>query len=138
MGLDDSTLGDSSVAVAERSKIAELKLQQYFDRLIGGKIRLRPIPSPLATLLRERSSYKVNDAGLNRAIELAQASVRTADSARAGQGPLQPAPGPAPIPGVAPDTGKAKPNTGAAPAPGASAAPRAPAAPDTQPPKQGS
>ncbi len=134
MGVDDSTLGDSSVAAAERTKIAELKLQEYFDRLIGGKSRLRPIPSPLATLLRERSSYRINDAGLNRAIELAQASARTADSARAGQGPLQPAPGPAPIPGVTPGPGGSQPGK---PAPGAVPAPPAPAPPDTQPARQG-
>ncbi|MGZ8393002.1 MAG: peptidylprolyl isomerase, partial [Gemmatimonadales bacterium] len=50
MGLDDSTLGDSSVAVAERRKVAALKLEEYFDRLVGGKTRLRPLPSALATL----------------------------------------------------------------------------------------
>ncbi len=135
MGLDDTTLGDSTAAAAERSKVAELKLQEYFDRLIGGKTRLRPIPSALATVLRERSSYDINDAGINRAIELAEASTRTADSASAGTGPVRPAPGPAPIPGVAPGAGG---SSQGAQAPEATPAPEAPAAPqDTQPPRQG-
>jgi hypothetical protein len=125
MGLDDASMGDSSVAGAERSKLAALKVEQYFDRLIGGKIRLRPIPSALATVLRERFDYQIHDSGLNRAVELALATSRQADSARAGSGPLQPAPGPAPIPGVTPGAGG---NAQGAPAPGAAPAPRAPAA----------
>ena len=91
-------------AAAERSKVAALKVEQYFDRLVGGKSRLRPLPSALATVLRDRSSYRVHDAGINRAIELAQAEQAKADSARQAAGPMQPAPGPAPIPGVGSDS----------------------------------
>lgn len=135
MGLKDSNLGDSSVAGADRSKVAALKVEEYFDRLIGGKSRLRPIPSALATVLRERSNYRINDAGLNRAVELAEATSKKADSAKAGTGPIQPAPGPAPIPGVGP--GAPDPAQDA-PAPGASPAPRPPAGPnDTTTPKAG-
>jgi hypothetical protein len=130
MGLDDSTLGDSSVAAAERGKVAALKVEEYFDRLVGGQARLRPLPSALATLLRDRASYRVHDAGINRAIEVAQAESKKADSARAATGPIQPAPGPAPIPGVGSDSARAK----RTPAPTATPAPRAPAAPaDTAP-----
>ena len=32
-----------------------MKVDQYFDRLVAGKSRLRPLPSALATLLRDRS-----------------------------------------------------------------------------------
>ncbi len=119
MGLADASL-DSSVAGSDRSKVAEMKLNEYFDRLIAGKTRLRPIPSALATVLRERSSYRIHDAGLNRAVELAEAAAKKADSA-SGTGPMKPAPGPAPIPGVG--GGPERP----APAPGASPAPRPPA-----------
>jgi hypothetical protein len=122
MGLADASL-DSSVAGSDRSKVAEMKLNEYFDKLIAGKARLRPIPSALATVLRERSSYKVYDAGLNRAVEIAEAATRKADSANAGKSPMKQAPGPAPIPGVG--GGAARP----APAPGTDRAPRAPATP---------
>jgi hypothetical protein len=125
MGLDDSTLGDSGVAGGDRKKVAALKLEEYFDRLVGGKTRLRPIPSALATVLRDRSSYRIHDAGLNRAVELAEAASRKADSAKAGTGALQPAPGPAPIPGLGPDTGRAGRDTAA---PQAKPAPNAPPA----------
>lgn len=124
MGLDKATLGDSGAAAAtERSKVATLKLEQYFDRLIGGKARLRPLPSALATLLRDSSSYRVYDAGLNRAVELAEAERRKTDSLTAKAGPMRPAPGPAPIPGMAP--GQPGVPQGAA-APQGTAAPKGP------------
>jgi hypothetical protein len=105
MGLGAATLGDSSVSQAERRKVATLKLEEYFDKLVSGKTRLRQIPSALATVLRDRSSYKIHDAGINQAVEIATAATKKADSARAGTGPLQPAPGPAPIPGMTPGAG---------------------------------
>ena len=108
MGLDAATLGDSSVAGSERSKVAALKLEEYFDRLVDGKTRLRPIPSALATVLRDRSTYKIHDAGINQAVDIAAAATRKADSAKAGTGPLKPAPGPAPIPGMTPGAGAPK------------------------------
>jgi PPIC-type PPIASE domain len=114
MGLGDAALGGSGAAKTERKKVAALKVEQYFDRLVEGKSRLRPLPSALSTVLRDRYSYRVNDAGMNRAVELAEAT-RIQDStktAKAGgpipPGAIHPAPGPAPIPGVAPGAGGAK------------------------------
>jgi hypothetical protein len=104
MGLDTAALWDSTAPAADRSKVAAMKVDQYFDRLLTGTSRLRPLPSTLATLLRDRSSYKVYEAGVNRAVELAEATSKS-DSAKAGGGPLQPAPGPAPIPGMGPPAG---------------------------------
>jgi hypothetical protein len=105
MGVDTASLWDSTVATADRDKVAAMKVDQYFDRLVSGKSRLRPLPSALATLLRESAKYRVYDAGLNRAVELAQAARSKTDTSTAKAGPLQPAPGPAPIPGVIPAPG---------------------------------
>ena len=129
MGLDDAGLTDSTAKSTDRTKVAEMKLDQYFDGLIGGKTRLRPIPSALATVLRERSTYRVYDAGLNRAVELADAAARKADSAKAGTGAIQPAPGPAPIPGVSPGAGQAPPGPQGRPPPRPPTPPREPVAP---------
>jgi hypothetical protein len=134
MGLDNASMKDSTAKETDRSKVAAMKLDQYFEGLIAGKTRLRPIPSALATVLRERSSYKVHDAGLNRAVELATAAGQKADSARAGTGALQPAPGPAPIPGVSPAPGG--PPSGAAPSRGNP--PPRPAPPARTPPARDS
>ena len=112
MGLDTASLWDSTAAKLDRHKVAAMKVDQYFERLVSGKSRLRPLPSSLATVLRERSTYRIYDGGLNRAVELAEAERAKTDSTKAKAGPMQPAPGPAPIPGMA------------APAPGETIKPR--------------
>ncbi len=120
MGLQDGDVTDSTVGTAEREKVAGLKVEKYFDDLIAGKTRLRPLPSALATLLRERLPYTIHDAGVNRAIELASEQKAKADSATP-PGAMQRAPGPPPVPG-----------SGQGSAPPAAA----PAAPSTQPSTQ--
>jgi hypothetical protein len=117
MGLDTSALWDSTAAPADRGKVAAAKVDQYFDRLVSGKSRLRPLPSAMAILLRDHASYRIHEAGVNRAVELAQAEQGKTDSAKAKNGPLQPAPGPAPIPGVSPPPAGAGRQTGPAQGP---------------------
>ena len=106
MGLQNGDVTDSSVGLGEREKVASLKVERYFDNLIAGKTRLRPLPSALATLLRERLPYNIHDAGVNRAIELASEEKAKADSA-APKGAMQRAPGPPPVPGMQPAPGAA-------------------------------
>jgi PPIC-type peptidyl-prolyl cis-trans isomerase-like protein len=105
MGLDSAALWDSTVAKTDRKKVAAVKVEQYFDHLVSGKSRLRPLPSALASVLRDRYDYKIYGSGLNRAVELAQAERKKADTTKANPSPdaagLKPAPGPAPIPGAA-------------------------------------
>ena len=91
MGLDTASLWDSTVASRDRNKVASVKVEQYFDRLVTGKSRLRPLPSALAGLLRDRSDYKIYGSGLKRAVELAEAERSKADTNKAA---LKPAPGP--------------------------------------------
>jgi hypothetical protein len=101
MGLDSSSLGDSSVPAGDRVRAAGLKMDGYFDRLIKGQARLRPLPSALASLLREKFPYKIYDPGVSRALELAQAVKPPADTTKGGPG-LRRAPGGPPIPGAVP------------------------------------
>jgi parvulin-like peptidyl-prolyl isomerase len=137
MDLQTAEFGDSSISTAEREKVAGLKVERYFDQLVGGKTRLRPLPSALASLLRDRVSYAIHDAGVNRAVELATEMKAKADSA-APKGPMQPAPGGPPIPGGAPRPGAPAPGGAApAPAPGAQPPPSSPqgnTAPSPAPP----
>lgn len=99
MGLVGADLSDTTVAAAERQKVAGLKMEQYFDDLIAGKATLRPLPSALATLLRERLPHRVEQAGVTRAVEIAKEQKAKADSAEGGSGPVRRAPGGPPIPG---------------------------------------
>ncbi|MGH7515333.1 MAG: peptidylprolyl isomerase [Gemmatimonadales bacterium] len=117
MGLQNGDITDSAVAIGEREKVAGLKVERYFDDLIVGKTRLRPLPSALATLLRERMPYTVHEAGVSRSVELATDLKAKADSA-APKGAMQRAPGPPPVPGMQPVPGSASPTPApAAPAP---------------------
>jgi hypothetical protein len=93
--------------------VAGLKMEQYFDQLIGGKARLRPLPSALSSLLRERLPFQVNQAGVGRAVDMAKEAKAKADSA-SGSSPVRRAPGGPPIPGMGPPPGAP---TQAAPAP---------------------
>jgi hypothetical protein len=110
VGLNESDLTDASTALPERQKLAEMKVDAYFDRLTQGKARLRPLPSALSTLLRQRFPYQVHDAGVNRAVEIAQGLKAKSDST-ASKGAMQPAPGGPPIPSPAPQSVPVKPDS---------------------------
>jgi hypothetical protein len=91
----DTALPDSAVGA---------RLSQYFDGLVSGSVRMWPLPFALGTVLRERGDYRVDDVGVSRAFELAQAQRTKADSAagsRSGTG-MQRAPGGPPVPAPTP------------------------------------
>ena len=97
----DTSVPDSAVAA---------KLSQYFDGLVSGKVRMRPVPSALGTLLRERGRYRVDEVGVSRGFDLAQATRAKTDSAAPSPAPggpgVQPAPGGPPVPPAAPAPSK--------------------------------
>lgn len=108
LGLDAAAVKDSSLSKKDRRAAAGKKVDDYFDRLISGQVRLRQIPAGLVLVLREKYSARVSDAGIEKALEIARA-----EQAKAGgtppAGPMQPAPGPAPVPSGAtppPPSGK--------------------------------
>lgn len=135
MGLQDGDVTDSSIAPPERRKVAGLKVERYFDQLIAGKARLRPLPSALATLLRERLPYAVHDAGVHRAVDLA-VELKDKAASQAPRNPMQRAPGGPPVPGL-PQAPGAAPGSGApapsAPAPNSGTSAPGTAAPTTAP-----
>lgn len=101
MGLG-ADISDTNVSLAEREKLAEMKVETYFDRLIRGELRMRRIPASLSQVLRDELAYEVHPAGVALGLQLAQRA-QVADStsgAGAGQQPtpggMQPAPGPPP------------------------------------------
>ena len=108
MGLG-SDVSDPSVPAPERAKVAALKLDTYLDQIIAGKLRPRPLPAQLSSVLRARGGYEISQAGVARGLEIALGQQKNRSDSAGGPGPgLQPAPGPAPIPGhVVPDTGAA-------------------------------
>jgi hypothetical protein len=110
LDLSAADLSDSAVSAPDRARVASLKIESSWDRIAAGASRPRPIPSQLAAVLRQGSHYKVSQAGLVRAVELAREKKAKADSAGAQGG----GPGPQPGPGAGPS-----PAPPPAPAPGA-------------------
>jgi hypothetical protein len=104
MGLNTPEVTDTTQPLAERLKVASLKLDGYFDQIMHGKIRPRPMPSQLASVLRENAQFRINQAGVARALDLAQTERARSDSATGKAAVpkpgIQPAPGPAPVPGA--------------------------------------
>jgi peptidyl-prolyl cis-trans isomerase D len=131
MQLSGADVTDANVPESERVKLAELKVEQYFDGLVSGKARLRPLPSALASLLREKMPNRIYDAGIARAVETGVTLREKADSANP-QARMQRAPGGPPVPGMTPVPGGV-PAPGGAEAPGAGQAPTAPPAPPATP-----
>ena len=96
----DSLKGDMGLAGTDSAKDAQTVVNTYFDQLVSGKQRIRPMPGALGSLLREQGRYRISDPGVNRALELALAVQAKRDSASPPAGPkLQPAPGGPPVPG---------------------------------------
>ena len=116
MGLTDSTIADSTKPVAVRLDSAASHVNRFMDQLLSGQAQFRAFPPPLTGYLRETGKYRVNKAGLTRAVELASAKWKADSAATAASGggagkAIQPAPGGPPVPAGG-DTGSkaAKPN----------------------------
>lgn len=87
---------DTTLVRDERSKVAALKLNQYFDGVMAGTSIVRKVPASLSLMLREEFEWEIYQAGLAHALELAQDST-SGDSTAAPPGTLTPAPGQPPI-----------------------------------------
>ena len=73
-------LTDTSVTQAERAKLAALRVDTYLGQVTAGQTVFRRVPATLSDWLRQRGQYHLNQAGLIRAVELAQATKARGDS----------------------------------------------------------
>ncbi len=112
LGIDPKSLADSAKTPAERERLAAVRVEAFLDRVLAGQAQPVPVPAPLQIVLMDKYDAKVNDAGIDRAVERAAKLRATADSARAAQQP----PSAVPLPG-APGAG-ATTQPGAVPLPG--------------------
>ena len=97
LNLTPNVLRDSSGTTAQdRVNFAMGRVNDYLDRVLHGRARFFPLPPFLGETLREQAKWKVDEAGVRRAVERVQ-EIR-ADSTQAGGPPrMTPAPGPPPI-----------------------------------------
>ncbi len=102
LGLTAPEFSDSSkTPEKERRELAARKVDEYFEKLLGGQVQFRPVPPTLSAELRTTGDFKIYQAGVSRAVELI-VQKKTADSASGATAPppgapqpggLQPAPG---------------------------------------------
>lgn len=100
MALTDSAVADTTKPRTARLDSAATRVDQFIDQLLTGQAQFRPLAPPLTGYLRETGRYKINRAGLTRAVELATAKWKADSAAGAGSQPgaIQPAPGGPPVP----------------------------------------
>ena len=115
LNISPNRLADSAKTVAERERLAAARVDDYMDRLLTKDEQFVPIQPTLESALHAKYDYKVNAAGVDRALERAQRIRAVADSTKAAQQPpsavpLPGQPGATPAaPAPAPDTTKKKP-----------------------------
>ena len=103
IGLTPDVL-DSTASEGDRRKAAALKVDQYFDALVSGRLRMRTLPGMMAYALRGKEKFSINPAGTKRAYDLAVAQRGPDTTQVVPPGAIQQAPGGAPVPGGTPDS----------------------------------
>ena len=105
LGIAPAMLADSARSVPEKERLAATRVEAVLDRIMGGTAQPLSVPVPVQMVLASKYEYKVNPAGLDRAVEQARKLRSVADSARsASQPPTQ-----VPLPAApAPDSAAAK------------------------------
>jgi hypothetical protein len=98
LNLTRQMLQDSASTPEARLAFAMARVHDYFDRVVRGRARFYPVPPFLAERLRARADWRVDQAGIRRALERAKEVRATADSLQAPGVPRM-TPPPAP-PGV--------------------------------------
>ncbi len=111
LGIAPKSLADSAKSAPDRQRIASAHIEDYLEKLVLDQAQFVPIPQPLQDVLREKYDYKVNAAGIARAVEKATKIRAVSDSTQASQRPpsqvpmqpgMQPGMQPAPRPQQAP------------------------------------
>jgi hypothetical protein len=113
IGVSPQLFRDSASTDSTRIRLAMTRLDGYLDRALKeGSAQLMPVPPFLANALRQGEVWSLDEAGVVRALERAQALRVAADSGARGASPsgggLKRAPGPPPVP-AAPGAGKGTP-----------------------------
>lgn len=90
LGVAPQQLADSAgegATESARERLAAQRVNEYLDALLAQRAMFVEVPPPLLFALRDRYDYRVNDAGLDRALEAAVRVRARADSVRAAQQP---------------------------------------------------
>lgn len=98
LALNPSGLADSAKSESDQSRLAASRVENYLDRLFREQTPFVPVPRPLEDALRSKYEYKLNDKGLQLAVDRAKKIRATMDSTRAASQPRSSVPMPAGAP----------------------------------------
>ena len=88
LGVTAASMKDSAKSEADREKLAATRIEGYLDKLTQQRAEFVQVPVPIERAIRTKYEWKVNDAGLDRALERAATVRASRDSSRAaGQPP---------------------------------------------------
>lgn len=107
LGVEPAKLADSAKAVGgDKEKIAGAKVEAFFGKLVKNEVPFVDVPYPVARAVQQKYSFNINEAGLDKVIELAKGVRAKSDSSKVpGAAPAPGAQQPA-APAPAPDTTK--------------------------------
>lgn len=92
--VDPASLGDSARTATEKERLAAVRVNDALEQLFSTSgANFVEVPVPVAQALRKKYSWRVTQAGLDRAIEKALVIRAAYDSARAGSVPMPTMPG---------------------------------------------
>ena len=94
--LSPDSIGTAAATPAERERVAGQRASEYLERVVQNQAQYIPVPAPVQSVLREKYEYKVNAAGIDRALEAAGRIRAAADSSRAANAPPSQVPMPQP------------------------------------------
>jgi hypothetical protein len=89
-------VADSAKTDAEKAVLIPARIDGYMDRLIKGQEQFVEVPAPLAQALRSKFDWKINAAGIDRAVQSATTIRAREDSLRAAASPKSAVPMPTP------------------------------------------
>jgi hypothetical protein len=82
LGVSPGSLADSATTQAQRERVAAVRIDEYLDRLLDQQAPYVEVAPPVESVLRATYPWKINQAGLDRAVERAAKERAAADSAR--------------------------------------------------------
>lgn len=95
--LTADVLRDSAATPADRGRLAAAHVDDYLERVVNGRAQFLPMPPFLSVVLRDHTSWDIDQAGVRVALERARVVRASRDSATP-EPSIIPAPGPAPAP----------------------------------------
>ena len=87
LGMTPTSLADSGKTVPAREKIAAARADVYLEKMMAQQAQFVPVAPPVRQVATAKYGMKLNNAGLQRAIDIASKGKAAADSQRAKSRP---------------------------------------------------